>query len=494
MERNGLLVSTSFSAPTVSNGSRLHLAHTNERYKRLATALTERTILHTSSSQLASGASNQRLDKHLSITESVFYHDDRRISVWSIRDNGLDWVLVVSTAENGYIYTIFSGSPALLTISIVLIVLGTVCMIVLTQLVARSIYKVVNNNIKLSKMEIRNVTSSKLLNIIYELSLLQKSTEAIKRGLTTFMHYIPRDLVCDIVRTGQFAHLGMVNIHTSVMFTDIANFTTISETTSISVLIEVLSTYFSIVSQAVENHGGVIDKFIGDGTMSLFSIPHRVLNCHAKCACDAALTALFEIEKFKEKSLMMNWPLIDIRIGINTGEAMIGNIGWVERFNYTAIGDCVNTASRLETLGKHYELPILIGEETFKRVKDSIMCFFVDTVRLKGKVTSIDIYTIETMWECATERKRLIHDQLAMIRDVMHLKDVKQMNQLVGDLLQELLVWNLPKARPIASREKMGLEEGLFSDMKFVSDLLHRSEGLISQQDVGEISLNMTEK
>ena len=138
---------------------------------------------------------------------------------------------------------------------------------------------------KLSKLEIEDIRKRKMLKTVYELKILQTSMYTVKNGLHSFMKYIPRDIVKDVVRTGGNARLGMQHAHTTIMFTDVVDFTNFSENTNSSVLVKVMSEYFNIITESVELNGGIIDKFIGDGTMSLFSNPLRILSDHAFRVC-----------------------------------------------------------------------------------------------------------------------------------------------------------------------------------------------------------------
>ena len=479
VERNGLLVASSFHADPVVADQRRHLSNVSDEYAQIARILEEKHVLGNGSDW-----------NFVNMTNLIIYHG-RRYSVQSIKDNGLDWIMITATEEHGYVQVMLLNSPVLLSISIALIFSGTILMVILTHLVTRWIYKVVDNMCRLSKLEIHGVKTSRYLNLIRELSMLQKATVAIKRGLTCFMHYVPTDIVCDIVRIGRFSNLGMVNSRTTIMFTDIEDFTNIAESIPISILLQVLTAYFTIITTAVANEGGVIDKFIGDGVMALFSHPLRILPNHALHACKAALEVISEIEKLQGQAAGKGWPPITIRVGINTGDCMIGNIGSMEHFSYTAIGDCVNTASRLEMLNKRYGLSVLIGQSTYEEVKDTFLCFFVDTVRLKGKTCAVDVFTIETLWTNATKEHQQIHDLLTQARTHMIHEEYEEMNQVLVKLERLLEEWQMK----VSGRTSGSLEKGcLFTNMKFVKDLVERSAELMKMETTAESSLLLTEK
>lgn len=123
--------------------------------------------------------------------------------------------------------------------------------------------KVARDMSRIAKLEVGQVKSSKLLKTVHELDMLQQSTKLVKSALHSFMKYIPQDIVRDIVKNGVGAKLGVTSCNTSIMFTDIADFTNFSESSHVNVLLKVLSEYFRIITTAVEANHGVIDKFIG---------------------------------------------------------------------------------------------------------------------------------------------------------------------------------------------------------------------------------------
>jgi len=481
VERSGMLLASSIFAPTLVNSTRLHMSSTGPHFSNVANYLENAGVLNEEGN-----LPKKRTDP----THIVFFQDGNRVAVDTIKDNNLDWVLIVSTKEYGYIKTILAGSPLLLCASVLLMILGSIFMIIITHLLTRALFTVARNMYQMSKLQIQDVKPNKRLKLVYDMDLLQQSTRAVKQELDSFMKYIPKDIVRDIVQSGQCAKLGMSGIETSILFTDIADFTAMSETVPISVLIKVLSSYFAIVTQSVESNGGVIDKFIGDGTMSLFSHPLRPLPNHALCACRAAIQAQSDIEKLKLKSLQEGWPIVCMRVGINTGTAMIGNIGHTERFNYTAIGDCVNVAGRLEVLNKRYNSAILIGQATFESASKEFVCYFVDTVKLKGKDKPTNVYTIANDWLHATEHQKLIYNQLLTVRDLMREGKYLEQNAMLVEIV------NLVEMRKLEEYQNLKSNEGL-SNLKFIFDLLSRSDNLIEKSQQGnaiDYSLSLKEK
>ena len=157
--------------------------------------------------------------------------------------------------------------------------------------------------------------------------------------------------------------------------------------------VAMLNDYFTVMSQIVLDHTGFLDKYIGDAIMAVFNAPVALPN-HTASACEAAYDMLLELKTLNEEWGQRGTPHLDIGIGVNTGEAVVGNMGAEQRFNYTAIGDTVNLASRLEGLNKMYRTHIIVSEFTFAGVKDRFRFRELDYVRVKGKHKPIVIYEL----------------------------------------------------------------------------------------------------
>ncbi|KAG2373387.1 hypothetical protein C9374_012253 [Naegleria lovaniensis] len=486
LERSGYILTTSIgvSSVNVTDMSRVHITQTNEIFAKIATILMDKkVILRDPKTGNLSALSTDN-------TTQVFFVDQYRVSLQFLNEgNGLDWVVVLVTENYGFVKTVFTSSPELLSLSIILVVLGTVLAILITQLLSYSIMKVARDMSKISRLEVDQVKSSKLLKTVHELHLLQTSTKLVKSALHSFMKYIPREIVKDIVRNGIAAKVGVTSCSTSIMFTDIADFTTFSETAHVSVLLKVLSEYFRIITEAVETNNGVIDKFIGDGTMSLFSHPLKIVDDHAERCCHAALQAMAGMEKLRIVCKREGWPQIKIRAGVNTGNAMIGNVGSKDRFNYTAIGDSVNTAGRLETLNKRYDTSILIGQNTYDLVSKKFLCLFVDIVKLKGKAKPIEVYTLESELSEATKKQVIVHDYLQQTKEHMTERNYSEMVSTLDQLIESIDAWiededakcqeEVNELKP-RNPNWYGHEGICFSNLKFIKDLRTRGQELNS--------------
>jgi adenylate cyclase len=223
-----------------------------------------------------------------------------------------------------------------------------------------------------------------------EIASLSAAIAEMAAGLSAFRKFIPADLVRALLRQGVEARPGGTMHELSVMFIDIAGFTGLSERMGDRV-VPLLSAYLDLASKVIVADGGTIDKFIGDAVMAFWGAPqpqpdHALLCCRAALACRQAIEA-------SGLSDDLGHPL-QIRIGINSGRMLVGNIGSELRLNYTVIGDAVNVASRLESANKNYGTQILIGEATARLAREAIVTREVDSIAVYGREEGLSVHEL----------------------------------------------------------------------------------------------------
>jgi adenylate cyclase len=187
--------------------------------------------------------------------------------------------------------------------------------------------------------------------------------------------------------------LGGQQIEATVMFSDIRSFTTISEAQSPSDTIDLLNDYYSLMFDAINGRGGVVNQIIGDGIMALFGAPAPLPGA-ARAAVCAALEMLEMIELFSTQQVAQGKPAVRIGVGIATGQVIAGYTGTMQRATYTCVGDTVNLAARLETYTKTVGKPILINEATRQQLGDEFVVEEVGPVELKGKTQSVNVFIV----------------------------------------------------------------------------------------------------
>jgi adenylate cyclase len=222
-----------------------------------------------------------------------------------------------------------------------------------------------------------------------EIASMNRALSAMKGGLQSFASYVPRDLVRAVLASGQTAELGGSTKTMSVFFSDLAGFTSFSETMTPAELVELLGRYFDEMTKVIASRGGTIDKFIGDAIMAFWNAPNDE-PLHAVRSCEAALACARRLDELKATE--PGFARLSARIGIATGDVLVGNIGSHERMNYTVMGDTANLASRLEGLGKVYGTTILVSESTRVAAKDTIVMRAIDVVAVKGKAKGVKVY------------------------------------------------------------------------------------------------------
>ena len=183
--------------------------------------------------------------------------------------------------------------------------------------------------------------------------------------------------------------------HVTILFSDIRGFTSISENETPERTVSMLNRYFSLWADAIFDEDGTIDKFVGDAVMALWGAPLK-RDDHPVRAVRAALRLLEKLPELNVELKESGYPEIRIGIGINTGFAILGNIGSEKKLDYTVIGDAVNLASRIEGLTKQYSCGILVSESTYDLVKDHFECEYVDKVNVKGKDKPVKIFKVVT--------------------------------------------------------------------------------------------------
>lgn len=230
--------------------------------------------------------------------------------------------------------------------------------------------------------------------LIIESSLLGMAKEHSRMLRGAFASYLLPALVDRIVEQPEKLKLGGEKKLITVLFSDIRGFTSLSESMSPELLASTMLGYFQPMTEAIFAQGGTLDKYIGDAIMALFNAPLDQAN-HAEAACRAAVAMQYAQVRINEGLKQQGGAPLRTGIGINTGYAVVGNLGSQIRFNYTAIGDSVNLASRLESSTKTLGVDIVIGESTYALVKDVMPCRYLGEIQVAGKEKLQQVYALD---------------------------------------------------------------------------------------------------
>lgn len=229
--------------------------------------------------------------------------------------------------------------------------------------------------------------------IFIELDRMENTVTNTIKALRSFKRYVPAELVQQIVTKEMEASLSGENTEATFLFTDIADFTTISENVNIELLVDKMGGYFEGMISTIHSYNGTVDKYIGDAIMAFWGAPRPVAD-HQMQACLAADKCLKFLKEFNAGLEAEGFPPFRTRFGMHSGKAIIGNMGYADRLNYTAIGDSVNLASRLESLNKYYGTSFIISETVKTSVADYFVLRKLDRIIVKGKTEAITIYEL----------------------------------------------------------------------------------------------------
>ncbi len=302
-----------------------------------------------------------------------------------------DWVVATVIPASDFLATIERNAKLLLAaLGLLTLVVASLAILVANRLIGAPLLRIVGQLKHIESFELDAIT--RMSSPLRELDNLSAALTQMSRGLASFQKYIPTALVRTLVARGVEARPGGRQQVLTVLFTDIVGFTGLSERLG-DAIVPVLSDYLELASAAISTRNGTIDKFIGDAVMAFWGAP-TPNDRHAVDACAAALEFRRRLgQRCAEPGGGGGVPL-RMRVGINTGRMLVGNIGSSERLSYTVIGDAVNVASRLEAVNKRYGTEILIGEDTRAAAGDAILVRRLDWVAVYGRTQGLAVYEL----------------------------------------------------------------------------------------------------
>ena len=248
-------------------------------------------------------------------------------------------------------------------------------------------------------VELRVTSTDEIGQLTQSFNHMVVELRAKERIKDTFGKYMDPRIVSGLIGpSGEHAHPAERRIIT-VFFSDIKGFSSISEQLTASAMVNLLNAYFTAVTQVIRDHRGIIDKYIGDAVMAFWTPPFSPGDQHATDACLAALLYRQALVTFRRElpqllGLRRNVPDFHVRMGLATGEVVIGTIGSETTKSYTVIGDIVNTASRLEGINKLYGTGITVAEDTYRLAQQTVEVRELDFVTVVGKTEPVRIFEL----------------------------------------------------------------------------------------------------
>ena len=222
----------------------------------------------------------------------------------------------------------------------------------------------------------------------YRFSIADRDRAFIRQA---FSLYLPKPVIDRLVARTEPPELGGEIRELTILFTDLADFTSLSEQLSPKEVVNFLNRYLSVVADIVERHGGFVDKYVGDAVIAVFGAPEPDPD-HATNGVLAAIEIDQVANDPKNSFGLPAGTSVSTRIGVNTGNVVVGNVGSKRRFNYTVIGDAVNVASRLEAKNKSLGTTLVVGASTVERCRDGIDFREIDSVQVRGRLASVRVF------------------------------------------------------------------------------------------------------
>ncbi len=304
-------------------------------------------------------------------------------------DDRLIWILGAFAPEADFLEALERNRRAALAVAAAALALGLGLTLVLSRCITGPLVRLAAEMEEVG--DFRLTGRAPVRTIFKEVALMDDALLTMKAGLRSFASYVPTDVVRAMLASGQEARLQGTTREVTVYFSDLVSFTTLAETMTPDALVRALSGYLDEMTRVIAAHGGTVDKFIGDAIMAFWGAPADDPD-HAAHACGAALVCQRALARLRSDG---DWtgPL-RARIGVATGDALVGNIGSAQRFNYTVMGDTVNLAARLEGLNKLYGTAILVSETTYRAAGGRVIARPIDLVRVKGKHQGVRVYEL----------------------------------------------------------------------------------------------------
>ncbi|WP_436278899.1 adenylate/guanylate cyclase domain-containing protein [Rhizobium leguminosarum] len=284
-----------------------------------------------------------------------------------------------------------------LLIASAFVLAGVAASVLLSRMVSRSLYRLADEARRIGDLDVgeKGVSHS----WISEINTLASALAASRHAISQFALYVPREVVRRIVNPEGRAVAKAQRQDVTVLFTDIRDFTTISEQHSPEDVVDTLSAYFELLNTIAERHGGTVIQYLGDSIFVMWNAPVPDAS-HAENGCRCALAMKVAVDDLNELNGQNGRPALVTRFGLHTGPAVVGSFGAISRQQYTAMGDTINVASRLEGLNKEFNTSILVSAAIHNAVADRFGFRPLGLVQVKGRAEKVDL------WELVGESRR----------------------------------------------------------------------------------------
>jgi len=304
---------------------------------------------------------------------------------------GQAWQVITLTPIDDFVGTLKATNRLMMVVIIILTVVELLFIYLASSRLSRPVENVSQQLQAIESLHFDMPTPRR--SNIREIARLESAASLLRTSLKSFSSFVPLDVVRQLIKSGIPLTLGVEPRFLTVFFSDLENFSSHSETLAPADLLVQISTYLEEVSGAIAEEGGTVDKFIGDGVMAFWNAPVQRSD-HVLRACAGALRAARRMERVNDAWEAEGRPRIRIRIGLNCANVLVGNVGSSARLSYTALGDGVNVAARLEGINKVFGTTICISDSIYDQVRTEILVRPLKRVQVKGRKSEFMIYEL----------------------------------------------------------------------------------------------------
>jgi adenylate cyclase len=314
-------------------------------------------------------------------------------------DSSKRWQILIVAPLDDFSGPLKENNKRLLIFGTFAIILQILFIYFLSRLIAKPLERLEKkvNDVRELKADSQNdvftSSNSGITSPIREIASLSRAVDTLDHAVRSFAAFVPVSLVKHLIESEQQLQLGGQSRFLTIMFCDVEAFSTLAESSPSQELLMRISAYLEVVTLAVNEEHGTIDKFIGDAAMAFWGAPAE-LNDHAWHACAAAIRISQRMATLNAQWVAEGLAPLQIRIGIHCDAVMVGNIGSKHRMSYTVMGDAVNLASRLEGINKEYGTQICVSQSIYREVGERLSLRPIDEVTVKGRRTSLNIYEL----------------------------------------------------------------------------------------------------
>jgi adenylate cyclase len=304
---------------------------------------------------------------------------------------GKAWDVVIVAPLDDFVGELKSNNRKLLIFGLAAIALQVILIYVLSRRIARPLEQLERQVLEVQ--DFRPPRGAPVRSPIREIASLAQAVATLQGAISAFSAFVPRELVRQLVGAGQKLELGGRSRFLTVMFTDLESFSSWAEATPAQELLTRVSAYFEVVTRAVNQQSGTLDKFIGDGVMAFWGAP-ALLEDHAYNACVAALRIERGMDELNARWAAEGLAPLNVRIGIHSDAVLVGNMGSAERMSYTVMGDGVNLAARLEGTNKEFGTRVCVSHSVYREAGERLWLRRIGMVTVKGRRSDLQVYEL----------------------------------------------------------------------------------------------------